>query len=276
MTGSRTRTVRASTVVESFGCAQGNLPAVEERERAAFTLVELLVVVAIIALLLAILLPALNRAKQTARMVKCQSNVRQLAVGMNMYLSEDPGAELEISATGSSIARMGTTWYAIGQLYAMDSAVPGIAYCPDAGAGGYEQAIPPDPDKWTTASGRIDVHYVTRRGGISHGWPERYVTREMDATPKRSYVTLRAAPPGMVLFVDRRLQWYDGTVEGTNITLEHMDDQVGTACYMDGHAEAWDRGRIIADGAKAVGVTPSPRYLSGFIEGYDLPGARGW
>lgn len=61
------------------------------RRRSGFTLIELLVVIAIIAVLLAVLLPTLHKVKVITKRLTCQSNLKQIAVGWTMYLSDYEG-----------------------------------------------------------------------------------------------------------------------------------------------------------------------------------------
>jgi prepilin-type N-terminal cleavage/methylation domain-containing protein len=59
-----------------------------KKTKKAFTLIELLVVITIVAILAAMLLPALNRAKWAADSVGCHSNLRQLTMGLGMYAQD--------------------------------------------------------------------------------------------------------------------------------------------------------------------------------------------
>jgi len=61
------------------------------RKQKGFTLIELLVVIAIIAILMAILLPALNRVREQGKRVVCLSNLKQLTLAWIMYADENDG-----------------------------------------------------------------------------------------------------------------------------------------------------------------------------------------
>jgi len=76
------------------------------RPRRGFTLVELLVVVAIIALLIAVLLPSLNKARASARSVVCMTNLHQIGVAVYSYAADNNGSVVpvvwsrDVSGTG--------------------------------------------------------------------------------------------------------------------------------------------------------------------------------
>jgi prepilin-type N-terminal cleavage/methylation domain-containing protein/prepilin-type processing-associated H-X9-DG protein len=87
----------------------------KSRRTKAFTLVELLVVIGIIAILIAILLPSLQKAKEQANIVKCASNLRQIAMGILMYAGDNKG-KLIPSAVGPGDTIYPNGWFWSNQL----------------------------------------------------------------------------------------------------------------------------------------------------------------
>lgn len=111
---------------------QTSVPGLGARNRGAFTLVEMLVVMAIIAVLAAFLLPALSNAKIKAKSVRCSNNVRQLMLAVSLYTGEGNSGY-----PYSSDPIVGTVWFrAIAPFYQNKE---GIMLCPD-----FKNEYPPE------------------------------------------------------------------------------------------------------------------------------------
>ena len=93
-----------------------------------FTLIELLVVIVIIVVLAGLLLPTLSRAKAKAQVVGCQSNLRQIGLGLGMYATDS--RRYPPTTSGSPPWTNFQYWYTLIQPYTQAGWTSAVMHCP--------------------------------------------------------------------------------------------------------------------------------------------------
>ena len=99
------------------------------KRKQAFTLVELLVVIGIIALLVAMLLPALTKARESAMRVSCASQLRQMGMAIHMYANSNGGRVPTAGFYQNHPVQTGAQWYpaSSGYLAGVPQVIGGVA-----------------------------------------------------------------------------------------------------------------------------------------------------
>jgi len=154
------------------------------RRRAGFTLIELLVVIAIIAILAAMLFPVFARARESARKIQCLSNVKNIAMALQIYLSDYdrfPPSEHRSEVVDYIINDVGESdwipWMVNPYLrwpVVLDEYVKNrdVWRCPSAKGSPTFAVNPCTPDWWTAMKNNVtDCSYATWSSGwFPPGW----------------------------------------------------------------------------------------------------------
>jgi prepilin-type N-terminal cleavage/methylation domain-containing protein/prepilin-type processing-associated H-X9-DG protein len=237
--------------MSAMGCGMQN----RGHRAPAFTLIELLAVVAIVGLLAALLLPAVSRALEKSRGAKCLAHMRQVGSGLVLYAADNEGW---LPYFSYSVALPGgvRTWYwaDLIQPYVDPSARRSMV--PGSGTIGRQPAnndYGVNPDGWS-ASRMFDCPSWKNDGGyefianskVVNGRPER---ANADDTPvMTSQIPQPAALVGVADFYmyhpdsPGRLfkfnpQWIvDNQSRPTNMPVPHASRTMFNAVYADGHA----------------------------------------
>jgi prepilin-type N-terminal cleavage/methylation domain-containing protein/prepilin-type processing-associated H-X9-DG protein len=233
-----------------------------------FTLVELLVVIGIIAVLIALLLPSLSRAREHARRTACLSNLRQLAMAMMMYNNENKG---RFPAPGT--AQQVDDW-----IYWEDEVTANVpvARNPDEGllvpyTGGHFIA-----DTYRCPSDVLDTHRTNSYGTYKYSYTvNNWICYRDGNTPhdqKQNLVSSSIKHPWQkILFADESSETVDDGCwnwsswfgdqqnmlsnrhdKGREQARENMLTTIkyggrGNVAFVDGHCDAIDRNELFAN-----------------------------
>jgi prepilin-type N-terminal cleavage/methylation domain-containing protein/prepilin-type processing-associated H-X9-DG protein len=177
----------------------------------AFTLVELLVVISIIAMLLAVLMPAMSRARKTAQAITCAANMRGVGIGMFAYVADFqyfPASYLYPSDAGGNYSTenqdpshpygyLNWTWY----LFNNGKVNAKSFTCPSMHLGGAPRTNPgTKPEDWE--SGQVDQAGQSQPNALADKQAPRIsLTANAALIPRNKFTTAISTGPRVNRFV---------------------------------------------------------------------------
>ncbi len=230
------RHARSRKLIRRFQSAQTAPVVMRRGGPRAFTLVELLVVISVIALLLALLLPALENAREEGNSIVCQTQMDQLFRGIFFYVDEFEGRLPFMSVNGVYQLTAGLDIWIAQVANQLGNPRPRLFRCPSDAAPAQNHTVRIKNGTWITGGGRrLDVSYRGSCDLIEIDWRQgRRITTWQRPTDA---ILLLEGPPGAGPDGCFRFTWL--TEVDMRYERAHWARHNGTTNYlfMDGHQE---------------------------------------